>query len=113
MVTMGNTEEVDDPRAPAARRMLESPELRRLVRRRWAVSLALTAALFLAYYGFILLVALDKGFLARRIGEATTLGIPLGVGVILVSWVLTALYVLWANRVYDREVERLRGELER
>jgi uncharacterized membrane protein (DUF485 family) len=96
-----------------ARRLLESPQLRRLVVRRWTISLALTAALFLAYYGFILLIALDKAVLARRIGEATTLGIPLGVGVILVAWVLTAIYVLWANRVYDPSVSRLRDELER
>ena len=93
--------------------MLESPEFRRLVRRRWSIALALTAALFLAYYGYILLVALDKPFLAQRVGEgATTLGIPIGVAVIVVSWALTAVYVLWANRSYDPEVERLKRELE-
>ncbi len=80
--------------------------------RRWAVSLALTAALFAAYYGFILLVALDQALLARRIGAVTTLGIPFGVGVIVVAWALTAIYVLWANRVYDPAVERLRDSLE-
>lgn len=96
----------------SARQLLDSPDFRRLVTRRWAVSLALTAALFLAYYGFILLVALDPALLARRIGAVTTLGIPLGVGVILVAWVLTAVYVVWANRVYDPAVERLRGSLE-
>lgn len=64
----------------SARQLLDSPEFQRLVARRWAVSLALTAALFAAYYGFILLVALDPALLARRIGAVTTLGIPLGVG---------------------------------
>lgn len=88
--------------------MLASAEFRRLVARRWRVSIALTAALFATYYGFILLVALDRTLLAQRIGEVTTLGIPLGVAVILVSWVLTAVYVVWANRSYDAEVARLR-----
>jgi uncharacterized membrane protein (DUF485 family) len=88
--------------------MLASAEFRHLVARRWRVSIALTVALFVTYYGFILLVALDRAFLARRIGEVTTLGIPLGVAVILVSWVLTAAYVVWANRSYDAEVARLR-----
>jgi uncharacterized membrane protein (DUF485 family) len=60
----------------AACAILDSPEMRRLVARRWAISLLLTAALFVAYYGFILLVALDKGLLARRVGVVTTLGIP-------------------------------------
>ncbi|MGH7340287.1 MAG: DUF485 domain-containing protein, partial [Candidatus Rokuibacteriota bacterium] len=62
----------------SARRVLESPELRELIRRRWTVSLALTASLFLLYYGFILLVGLNKPLLATRVGAVTTLGIVLG-----------------------------------
>ena len=99
--------------AARARDLLDSPELRRLVARRWTVSLVLTAALFAAYYGFILLVAYDKQLLARRIGAATTLGIPLGVGVILVAWVLAALYVRWATRVWDPATKRLVSGLHR
>ena len=104
------------------RQVLDSPELRRLVVRRWTISLLLTAALFFAYYGFILLVALDKGLLARRLGgaesagattsHATTLGIPIAVAVIVVAWALTAIYVAWANRGYDRAVDQLRKQLE-
>ena len=56
--------------------MLESPEFKTLVRRKWIVSVLLTICLFVTYYGFILLIAVDKAFLARRIGEHTTLGIP-------------------------------------
>ena len=50
--------------------------------------------------------------MAQRIGEVTTLGIPLGVAVILVSWVLTAVYVVWANAAHDPEVRRLRDQVE-
>jgi uncharacterized membrane protein (DUF485 family) len=53
----------------------------------------------------------NKPLLARRLGEVTPLGIPLGAAVILGSWVLTAVYIWWANRFYDAEVDRLRGEL--
>lgn len=91
----------------SAREMLASEELRRLVRRKWTVSVILTACLFVIYYGFILLIAVDKELLARKIGAATTLGIPLGVAVIVLSWVLTALYVLWANGSYDAAVREL------
>ena len=93
------------------RRVLDSPDFRRLVTRRWTISLLLTAALFVAYYGFILLVALDKELLARKIGAVTTLGIPLAVAVIVVAWALTAIYVAWANRGYDRAVDRLKKGL--
>jgi len=72
----------------------------------------LTIALFILYYGFILLVATNRSLLATRVGESTTtLGILVGVGVLLFAWVLTAVYVIWANRFYDPEVQRLRGRL--
>jgi uncharacterized membrane protein (DUF485 family) len=95
-----------------SRELLDSGEFKRLVGRRWTVSTVLTIALFAIYYGYILLVALDKPFMARRLGSGVvTLGIPLGVVVILLSWALTAIYVVWANREYDGEVRTLRERL--
>ena len=94
-------------------KVLDSPEFKSLVMRRWTINLVLLAALFLTYYGFILLVAYDKPLLAQRIGQFTTLGIPLGAGVIVVGWILTAIYVNWANTKYDPEVERLKGLLKK
>jgi uncharacterized membrane protein (DUF485 family) len=96
----------------SAREVLASTEFRGLVSRRWTVSVVLLVALFLTYYGYILLIAYDKPFMAARIGEVTTRGIPLGVAVILISWALTAGYVWWANRAYDPEVARLRDQVK-
>jgi uncharacterized membrane protein (DUF485 family) len=93
----------------SSRDLLESSDFRRLIARRWRVSLLLTAALFVLYYGYILLIATNKAFLARRLMGATTIGIPIGAGVIVGAWVLTAIYVAWANRHYDGEVARLRA----
>ena len=98
---------------PSHRALLDSPDFHRLLARRWRVSLVLTALLFVLYYGYIILIAVDRPFVSRRIGETTTLGIPLGVAVIVGAWVLTALYVLWANRYYDSEAARLRDRLGR
>ncbi len=85
----------------------------------------LTLLLFVLYYGYILLIAYNKPLLAVR-GErdarpaaagtmrpdfTVPLGIPLGAAVIFGSWVLTAAYVVWANRQYDPEVARLRDTL--
>jgi uncharacterized membrane protein (DUF485 family) len=53
------------------------------------------------YYGFILLVAFDKQFLAIKIGATITLAFPIGLGVILSAIIITGLYVLRANNVYD------------
>jgi uncharacterized membrane protein (DUF485 family) len=99
-------------RAPghSARRLLDSPAFHSLVLRRWRISLVLTAALFVLYYGYILLIALNKPFVSTRLGGITPIGIPLGAAVIIGSWALTAIYIVWANRVYDREASRLRDE---
>ncbi|MPY90759.1 MAG: DUF485 domain-containing protein [Luteitalea sp.] len=98
---------VDSPTA----RLLKSPEFHHLVARRWRVSLVLTACLSLLYYGYILLIATNRALLAQRVGDVVTLGILLGVAVIFGAWLLTAIYVVWANRRYDVEARRLRQRL--
>jgi uncharacterized membrane protein (DUF485 family) len=93
--------------------MIESADFKRLVRGKWTIAIVLTILLFLVYYGFIFLIALDKPFLAQKIGEYTTLGIPLAAGVIVAAWVLTAIYIVWANRVLDGEVARLAADVRK
>ncbi len=96
-----------------AQEVIDSPEFKALVRKRWTVSAVMLVLLFVSYYGYILLIAADKQLVSTKIGAVTTLAIPLGIGSILAAFVLTAVYVAWANKVYDPEVERLRRELER
>ena len=96
-----------------AHEVIDSPDFKHLVTRRWKVSMALLVTLFVFYYGYILLVATNKELVSRKIGEVTTLAIPLGIAAIVIAWILTAAYVVWANRSYDPEVERLKGELKR
>jgi uncharacterized membrane protein (DUF485 family) len=92
--------------------IIESPEFKRLVAKRWRVSMVLLAMLFVSYYGYILLVATNKELVSQKVGEVTTLAIPLGVAAIVIAWALTAFYVAWANKSYDPEVERLKGQLK-
>jgi uncharacterized membrane protein (DUF485 family) len=101
-------------RAPqkSAQEITESEAFKHLVSLRWKVSLVLLTLLFIGYYGYILLVATQKTFVSTKIGEVTTLAIPLGLAAIVLAWVLTAIYVAWANKSFDPEVERLKGELE-
>jgi uncharacterized membrane protein (DUF485 family) len=54
------------------------------------------------YFGFILLVAFNKPFLAQRLGDGVmTVGIPLGFGVIVFTVIITAYYVRRANSEFD------------
>jgi uncharacterized membrane protein (DUF485 family) len=81
--------------------------LRTLAHRRWNVALALTAIMIAIYFGFILLIAYDKPLLAKPVIPGLTLGILLGALVIVASWLLTWIYVRWANVKYDRELQDL------
>ncbi|HSO39549.1 MAG TPA: DUF485 domain-containing protein [Labilithrix sp.] len=85
-----------------------SRALEALAARRWRVSLLLTAGMLVTYFGFVLLVAYAKPLLGQTLTPGLSLGILLGAVVILVAWVLTGLYVRWANRIYDAELARLR-----
>jgi uncharacterized membrane protein (DUF485 family) len=82
--------------------------VRALSRARWKVAILLTGVMIAMYFGFIALIAFDKPLLARRITPGLSLGIVLGVCVIVVSWLLTWVYVYWANAHYDARVEALR-----
>ena len=83
-------------------------EVRALDRARWRVALALTGAMVVNYFGFILLVAYGRPVLARQVVPGLSLGILLGALVIVLSWLLTLLYVRWANRHYDAALDELR-----
>jgi uncharacterized membrane protein (DUF485 family) len=63
----------------------------------------------LIYFGFIALVAFGRPVLAVQVTPGLSLGILLGALVIVASWVLTWVYVRWANRVYDPAVRALLG----
>ncbi len=95
-----------------AHEILASHDFRHLVAKRWTVSGILLVLLFASYYGYVAIIGVDKSFMAKKIGVVTTLGIPLGVGVIVFAFIITAVYVGWANSSYDPEVERLRRQLK-
>ena len=95
----------------SVRDVLDSPEFRGLVARRWRVSMILCSLLFVLYYGYIILIATNPHLLSRRIGASTTVGILMAAAVIAGAWMLTAAYVVWANRHYDPEAQRLRDSI--
>jgi uncharacterized membrane protein (DUF485 family) len=82
-------------------------KLRELDQARWRMALALTVGMILIYFGFIALVAFGRSFLAIQVIPGLSLGILLGALVIVASWVLTWVYVRWANTVYDPAVRTL------
>jgi uncharacterized membrane protein (DUF485 family) len=89
----------------------ETEEFKKFVTKKWTVSLILASIMLLAYFGFILTVAFKKEILSTKITKGLTLGIPIGLGIIVLAWVLTGIYVSWANNKYDKKVEELKKKL--
>lgn len=86
-------------------RIGRDPRYASLVARRSRFGWIMSAAMFAAFVGFIMLVAFDKTWLSQPIGEGvTSVGIPVGLGLIFFAIVLTGLYVRRANTRYDDEM---------
>lgn len=85
-----------------AQRIARDPNYQKLRAKRNRLGWTLTLLMMIVYYGFIVLVAFDKPFLAQRLGEGVmTLGIPIGFGVIVFTIVITYYYVQRANAEFD------------
>ena len=93
-------------------RVIQSPRFQELVRQRTRFAWTLTIVMLVIYFGFILLVAFAKPLLAIKIGGGvTSLGIILGLGVILSAFVLTGIYVQRANSRFDELTRHLKREV--
>ena len=84
-------------------RIVANPKYERLVRTRSRYSIIMTILIMVIYYGYILLIAFDKEFLAQKMGAGmvTSIGIPMGVGVIVLTILITNIYVRRANSEFD------------
>ena len=82
--------------------------LKDLARRRWRIAIWLTVAMIAMYFGFILLIAYDPALMGSLVVPGLSVGILLGALVIVASWLLTWVYVRWANAHYDRALEEVR-----
>jgi uncharacterized membrane protein (DUF485 family) len=93
-------------------RVLQSPRFQELVRQRTRFAWTLSIVMLVIYFGFILLVAFAKPLLATNVGDGvTSLGIILGLGVILSAFVLTGIYVQRANSRFDELTRHLTREI--
>jgi len=92
-------------------RIEKDPNYQLLKARRTRLGWTLTLAMMVVYYGFILLVAFRKDWLAAPIGDGVmTWGIPVGFGVILFTIAITGYYVRRANGEFDTLSEQIKRE---
>ncbi|MEI7429543.1 MAG: DUF485 domain-containing protein [Betaproteobacteria bacterium] len=86
-----------------AARVEANPKYHRLVSTRSVYSIIMTILVMVVYYGYILLIAFNKEWLGTKlaVGLTTSVGIPLGLGVIVITIILTNIYVRRANTEFD------------
>ena len=84
--------------------------LTRVAAARWRLALLLTAIMTLTYVGFILLIAFNKPLLGTVLMPGLSLGILIGVLLIITAWALILIYVRWTNTHYDNRVADVRRE---
>ena len=92
--------------------ILNSDEFKKLVIQRWKVSLSLTAVMIFSYIGFLYLLAYQKDSLKPYISGKFTVGIIFALGLIILAWALTGIYVYWANNFYNPQVDQLKNKLK-
>jgi len=87
---------------PMVQKIQSHPKYLELRTKRNRLGIFLTILMLIVYYGYIALIAFDKKFLAQPIGSGvTSLGIPIGMGVIIFTIVITGIYVRRANGEFD------------
>jgi len=88
---------------PIYARIRQNPRYHELVKKRGRLAVTLSVIVLVAYYSFMMVVAFAPSILSRPLGEGLTLsvGVPVGAGIIVVSWLLTGLYSHFANGEFE------------
>lgn len=86
-----------------------NPKYAELVRKRSSFAWLLSILVLIIYYSFIMVIAFAPKVLGTPLseGSVTTVGLPIGVGVILSAIVLTGIYVRRANTEFDELTKQL------
>lgn len=93
-------------------RLKNDPDFLKLVRERSRFAWILTIIMLVIYFGFVLVIAFNPALLGTPLfaGSVTTIGIPIGVGVILSAFILTGIYVRRANGEFDELTAKIKSK---
>jgi uncharacterized membrane protein (DUF485 family) len=91
------------------RKVENDPVFKELVARRSRLAVTLSAIVLVSYYAFMAVVAFAPEVFGKPLfkGSALTIGGPIGALLIIVSWLLTGLYVSRANGEFDRMTQEI------
>lgn len=93
-------------------RIKNDPDFLHLVKTRSSFAWTLTIVMLVIYFGFVLTIAFDPSILGTPLseGSVTTVGIPVGVGVIISAFILTGIYTRRANGEFDELTAKIKSK---
>ncbi|MBF0131732.1 MAG: DUF485 domain-containing protein [Magnetococcales bacterium] len=93
-------------------KIMGNKKYKELVGKRSRFAWILSAIMLVIYYSFILVVAFAPKTLGTKIfaGSVISIGIPVGVLIIVLSFVLTGIYVSRANSEFDALTHQIKEE---
>lgn len=91
----------------------QNPKYHELVAKRTRFAWILSILMLIVYYAFIVTIAFKPELLAIPLsdGSVMSVGIPVGIAIILFSFVITGLYVYKANNTYDVLLQEIKADL--
>lgn len=103
----------DLPGETAYQRVERSAEFQDLRRRFRRFVFPMTALFLVWYFAYVLLASYAHDFMSTRLGDsAITVGLLLGLGQFVSTFVITMVYARWANNRLDPHAEALRQDIE-
>ncbi len=90
-----------------------NPKYKELISKRSSLAWTLSIIMMVIYYAFILVIAFDPSLLGTKIGSGVmTVGIPVGIAIIVIAFVLTGIYVKKANTEFDELNRQIKEEIK-
>ena len=88
-----------------------NPKYQELVTKRSKFAWTLSIIMLVVYYAFIMTIAFSPDTLGTKIGDGViTIGIPVGIAIIFISFILAGIYVTRANGEFDDLTQEIKDE---
>jgi uncharacterized membrane protein (DUF485 family) len=95
-----------------AKRIQENPKFQELVKKRSSFAWTLAIVMLVIYYSFIMTIAFSPETLGASLsGGVMTIGIPVGITIIFIAFILTGIYTSRANNEFDKLTNEIKEEI--
>lgn len=89
-----------------------NPRYVELVKKRSSFAWKLSFLIFIVYYTFIMIIAFNPTILGNTIGNGvTTIGMPIGLAIIFLCFLLTGIYTRRANKEFDKLTDEIKEDI--